>query len=206
MLNWNRDGFATYGPRMTETGKATGVGPDPLPVGWSRRADGALVWQQKHGPWRVEMICSPGAPFSGPYEMKVWLAVGGDMAQEAMDAAEETDGIPSALLSRLPLAEIKQTARRLVAEASPEAPWPVPERCATDEDFALLAAELVRIKATGASAPQQVLADRLGVGKATMSERVKRARGRGLLVADRLELTDKAREFLAAFADPPAAG
>ncbi|MFJ9522542.1 hypothetical protein ACIRPK_30365 [Kitasatospora sp. NPDC101801] len=206
MANWNRDEFAAYGPLMTQTRTATGTGSDPLPPGWSWRADGALAWRQEHGPWRVEMACSPGAPFSGPYEMKVWLDAGGDATQEAMDAAEESDGIPSALLNRLPLAEIKQTARRLVAEASPEPPWPVPKRCATDEDFALLAAELVRIKATGASAPQQVLADRLGVGKATMSERVKRARGRGLLATDRIELTDKAREFLAALGDPPAAG
>ncbi|MFB7473220.1 hypothetical protein [Kitasatospora sp. NPDC056184] len=129
--------------------------------------------------------------------MKVWLAAGGDRASEALIAAEETDGIPSALLVGLPLAEIKMTARRLAAGVSTEGAWPVPARCRTELDYALLAAELVRIDATGASAPQQVLAERLGIGKATMSERVKRARDLGLLAAGGLELTTKAGTLLA---------
>ncbi|WP_441247024.1 helix-turn-helix domain-containing protein [Kitasatospora sp. McL0602] len=131
---------------------------------------------------------------------RVRAAIGGseEEIERTMAEALETDGIPASLLRQIPFAEIKAQARAILAQESspgPHAPWPVPTRCRTDLDYALLAAELVRMRATGTTAPQQELADRLGIGKATMSERVKRAKALGLW--DGKQLTDKASALLA---------
>jgi Mn-dependent DtxR family transcriptional regulator len=73
-------------------------------------------------------------------------------------------------------------------------PYPVPARCRTEEDYALLVAELVRMRATGTTAPQRELAGRLAIGKATMSERIKRSKELGLWGGRKL--TEKASAIL----------
>ncbi|MFJ5118994.1 hypothetical protein [Kitasatospora sp. NPDC088548] len=170
-----------------------------LPPGWHHEGD-SLVWARSYGPWLVKARCPSGAPFTGPSELTIHLAVGSSVeeVEEGMAAALETDGIPASLLRQLPFAEIKAQARAVLAQAqdqAPAEPWPVPARCRTDLDYALLVAELVRMRATGTTAPQQGLADRLGIGKATLSERVKRAKALGLW--DGKQLTNKASELLA---------
>lgn len=75
---------------------------------WQR--DGSeIVWTRFYGPWRVEARCPVAAPFNGPSELTIRLAVGGSgrEVEEGMDAALETDGIPANLLRQIPLAEIK---------------------------------------------------------------------------------------------------
>ncbi|MEU2777085.1 helix-turn-helix domain-containing protein [Streptomyces sp. NPDC007162] len=114
-----------------------------------------------------------------------------------MDQALETDGIPATLLRQIPLAEIKAGARAALARQEDRAmndAYPVPARCRTEEDYALLVAELARMRATGTTAPQQELAGRLGIGKATMSERIKRSKELGLW--DGRKLTEKASAIL----------
>uniref|UniRef100_A0AAU2UZ46 Helix-turn-helix domain containing protein n=1 Tax=Streptomyces sp. NBC_00003 TaxID=2903608 RepID=A0AAU2UZ46_9ACTN len=100
-----------------------------------------------------------------------------------MDQALETDGIPASLLRQIPLAEIKAGARSALAKQEDRAMndlYPVPARCRTEEDYALPVAELARMRATGTTAPQGELASRLGIGKATVSERIKRSKELGL--------------------------
>ncbi|MGW3232441.1 hypothetical protein [Kitasatospora sp. NPDC001095] len=163
-----------------------------------RDAGGGLVWEADYGPWHVEArMPSAGVPFIGPSELTIRLSAGG--ADGAVAQARETDGIPASLLRQIPLAEIKTQARAMLAQEqgqgpTPDRPWPVPARCRTELDYALLVAELVRMRATGTTAPQQSLADRLGIGKPTLSERVKRARTLGLW--DGKQLTDKASGLL----------
>lgn len=165
---------------------------------WQR--DGSqLVWKRAYGPWLVTARCPVAAPFNGPSELTIRLAVGGseDEITEAMDQALETDGIPANLLRQIPLAEIKAGARAALSEQEDRAmnePYPVPARCLTAEDYTLLVAELARMRATGTTAPQGELAGRLEIGKATMSERVKRSKELGLW--DGRRLTDKASAIL----------
>ncbi|MCZ4101713.1 hypothetical protein [Streptomyces sp. H39-C1] len=114
-----------------------------------------------------------------------------------MEEALETDGIPSSLLRQIPFAEIKAGARAALAEQEDRTmnePYPVPARCRTEEDYTLLVAELLRMRATGTTAPQGELAGRLGIGKATMSERIKRSKELGLWDGQRL--TNKASTLL----------
>ncbi|MYR57999.1 hypothetical protein GTY54_17745 [Streptomyces sp. SID625] len=132
--------------------------------------------------------------------MTIRLNIGGpdeDKIVRLMDQALETDGIPAILLRQIPLAEIKAGARAALARQEDRAmndPYPVPARCRTEEDYALLVAELARMRATGTTAPQQELAGRLGIGKATMSERIKRSKELGLW--DGRKLTEKASAIL----------
>ncbi|MFD0279164.1 hypothetical protein ACFVHB_35435 [Kitasatospora sp. NPDC127111] len=169
-----------------------------LPPGWQREGD-SLVWVRSYGPWQVAARCPSGAPFTGPSELTIRLGVGGsdEEIEQGMAEALETDGIPASLLRQLPFAEIKAQARAALAQEADQdtgESWPVPARCRTEMDYALLVAELVRMRATGTTAPQQALSDRLGIGKATLSERVKRAKALGLW--DGKQLTGKAKELL----------
>ncbi|MFB7180891.1 hypothetical protein ACFCYI_24720 [Streptomyces sp. NPDC056257] len=148
---------------------------------WSQEGS-ALVWRRAYGPWVVRAVTDTNAPFYGPSTLTIHLAAGGsdDEIDQAMAEAQETDGIPAALLRQVPFAKIKAESRALVSRAdSTEAalrPWPVPARCHSETDYALLVGELYRMRKTGTTAPQGELAARLGIGKATMSERVKRAK------------------------------
>ncbi|MFJ7907533.1 helix-turn-helix domain-containing protein [Kitasatospora sp. NPDC096204] len=160
---------------------------------------GELVWQADYGPWRVEArLPAGGEPFVGPSKLTISLSVGAASGvADRVAQARETDGIPASLLRQIPLAEIKAQARAVLAQGQSresDEPWPVPARCRTELDYVLLVAELVRMRATGTTAPQQSLADRLGIGKATLSERVKRARALDLW--DGKQLTDKASALL----------
>ncbi|WP_344635793.1 hypothetical protein [Kitasatospora cystarginea] len=169
-----------------------------LPPEW-RREGSELLWQRSYGPWLVTVTCLTVAPFFGPSDLSIRLNVGGTLEEidRSMSEALETDGIPASLLRQIPFAEIKAQARAaLSAEADwvMNEPWPVPARCRSEVDYALLVAELVRMRATGTTAPQGELAARLGIGKATMSERVKRARELGLW--DGKQLTNRATVLL----------
>ncbi|MEU3355775.1 hypothetical protein [Streptomyces sp. NPDC037389] len=164
--------------------------PTPHTPEW-RRDGSEIVWAEVYGPWRVEARCPVAAPFNGPSELSIKLNVGGDLEtiDRLMNEAEETDGIPASLLRQIPLAEIKAGARAALAKQEDRAmnePYPVPTRCRTEEDYTLLVAELARMRATGTTAPQGELAGRLGIGKATMSERVKRSKELGLWDGQRL--------------------
>ncbi|GGY85820.1 hypothetical protein GCM10010300_32390 [Streptomyces olivaceoviridis] len=166
---------------------------------WQREGT-EIFWREVHGPWLVEARCPVAAPFTGPSQLTIRLNIGGpdeDEIVRLMDQALETDGIPATLLRQIPLAEIKAGARAALAQQEDRAmndPYPVPARCRTEEDYTLLVAELVRMRATGTTAPQRELAGRLGIGKATMSERIKRSKELGLW--DGQKLTEKASSIL----------
>ncbi|GAA2237991.1 hypothetical protein GCM10010430_18760 [Kitasatospora cystarginea] len=182
-----------YGRAMTSQ-----TNESALPPEW-RREGSELLWQRSYGPWLVTVTCLTVAPFFGPSDLSIRLNVGGTLEEidRSMSEALETDGIPASLLRQIPFAEIKAQARAaLSAEADwvMNEPWPVPARCRSEVDYALLVAELVRMRATGTTAPQGELAARLGIGKATMSERVKRARELGLW--DGKQLTNRATVLL----------
>ncbi|MFF5449216.1 hypothetical protein [Streptomyces sp. NPDC012888] len=170
---------------------------------WQR--DGQeLVWRRYYGPWEVSARANVNAPFTGPSELRIRLSVGGgdERIDRLMGEALETDGIPASLLRQVPFAEIKAQFRAALSRQQDRPmnePWPVPNRCRTDVDYALLVAELARMRATGTTAPQGELAARLGVGKATLSERVKRAKELGLW--DGKQPTDKAAALLSDWMD-----
>ncbi|MEW1546846.1 hypothetical protein [Streptomyces tsukubensis] len=169
-------------------------GPD-----WERDG-GELVWRRSYGPWLVTARCPVAAPFNGPSELSIRLTIDGsdEEVTRTMEVALETDGIPASLLRQIPLTEIKAGARAVLAQQMDRGtnePYPVPARCRIEEDYALLVAELARMYATGTTAPQRVLAARLGIGKATMSERIKRAKELGLWDGQRP--TEKASGILA---------
>ncbi|HEY8979254.1 MAG TPA: hypothetical protein VIU15_06690 [Streptomyces sp.] len=158
-----------------------------------------LVWRQSYGPWLVTASANLGAPFTGPIKLTIQLSIGGsgEEIDRGMAEALETDGIPASLLRQIPFAQIKAKFRAALEPQQHKdmsEPWPVPQRCRTELDYALLVAELARMRATGSTAPQGELAARLGVGKATLSERVKRAKELGLW--DGKRLTDKATNYL----------
>lgn len=164
-----------------------------------RRDGQELVWRRYYGPWEVSARANVGAPFTGPSELRIRLNVGGsgDEIDQLMEEALETDGIPASLLRQVPFAEIKARFRAALSQQQDRAmnePWPVPKRCRTDLDYALLVAELARMRSTGTTAPQGELAARLGVGKATLSERIKRAKELDLW--DGKRLTAKATALL----------
>ncbi|MEU4211187.1 hypothetical protein AB0F13_14535 [Streptomyces sp. NPDC026206] len=169
------------------------------PVQEWQREGSEIVWREIYGPWLVEARCPVDAPFTGPSGLSIRLAVGGsdEEVDAGMNAALETDGIPASLLRQIPMAEIKAGARAALAKQGDRAmnhPYPVPARCRTEEDYALLVAELARMRATGTTAPQGELASRLGIGKATVSERVKRSKELGLW--DGQKPTEKAWSLL----------
>ncbi|WP_338674025.1 hypothetical protein V1460_13855 [Streptomyces sp. SCSIO 30461] len=165
-----------------------------------RREGNDLVWRRCYGPWEVSARADINAPFTGPIELKIRLSIGGpdvDEIDRLMSDALETDGIPASLLRQIPFAQIKAEFRAALEPEQHQVmgePWPVPERCRTELDYALLVAELARLRATDTTAPQGELAARLGVGKATLSERVKRAKELDLW--DGKRLTDKATAIL----------
>ncbi|MFC8196630.1 hypothetical protein ACFUTV_14660 [Streptomyces sp. NPDC057298] len=162
-----------------------------------RREGSELVWRRYYGPWEVSARADTDAPFTGPSELKIRLAIGGDDIDGLMSDALETDGIPASLLRQIPFAQIKAQFRAALEPQQNQVmgePWPVPERCRTELDYALLVAELARMRATDTTAPQGELAARLRIGKATLSERVKRAKELGLW--DGKRLTDKATAIL----------
>lgn len=166
---------------------------------WHREG-GQLVWRRYYGPWEVSARADTNAPFTGPIELKIRLSIGGPDEGEIvrlMDQALETDGIPASLLRQVPFSQIKAEFRAALEPEQHQVmgePWPVPERCRTELDYALLVAELARLRATDTTAPQGQLAARLGVGKATLSERVKRAKE--LELWDGQRLTHKATAIL----------
>ncbi|MEU9603726.1 winged helix-turn-helix domain-containing protein [Streptomyces sp. NPDC048057] len=176
--------------------------PTPQEPGQQWRREGAeLVWHRTYGPWLVTAHCPVAAPFTGPSELSIRLTVGGSGEEitRAMAEALETDGIPASLLRQIPLAEIKAGARAALAQQGDRAmntPYPVPARCRTEEDYALLVGELTRMHATGTTAPQGELAARLGISKGTMSDRIRRAKEMGLWDGG---LTEKASAVLAAW-------
>ncbi|MER5417637.1 Lrp/AsnC family transcriptional regulator [Streptomyces virginiae] len=146
-----------------------------------RRDD--LLWEDERGPWAIKVTCNLNAPFDGPTEVRVWFTADPDDPGPEVDAAMATDGIPTTLLRAIPLVEIRGKARacRKHRAEAPEVPHePVPKRMATERDYALLAAELFRVRSMGGRAPQAALAKRQGIAKATLSERIKRARDLGL--------------------------
>ncbi|MER6530349.1 hypothetical protein [Streptomyces sp. NPDC001508] len=165
-----------------------------------RREGSELVWRRYYGPWEVSARADTNAPFTGPIELKIRLSIGGpdeDEIVRLMDQALETDGIPASLLRQVPFSQIKAEFRAALEPEQHQVmgePWPVPQRCRTELDYALLVAELARLRATDTTAPQGALAARLGVGKATLSERVKRAKE--LELWDGKRLTDKATAIL----------
>ncbi|MBT2508083.1 hypothetical protein J7I98_19770 [Streptomyces sp. ISL-98] len=164
-----------------------------------RREGSELVWRRYYGPWVVSARADTNAPFTGPIELRIRLNIGGSAEEidRGMSDALETDGIPASLLRQIPFAQIKAEFRAALEPEQHRAmsePWPVPERCRTELDYALLVAELARMRSTGTTAPQGELAARLGVGKATLSERVKRAKE--LELWDGKQLTDKATAIL----------
>ncbi|MFZ3495626.1 hypothetical protein ACODT5_20775 [Streptomyces sp. 5.8] len=156
-----------------------------------KERDGVLTWEESQGPWEVLVTCDLNAPFDGPSEVRVWFSPDLDNPGPDVDAATATDGIPTTLLRAIPLTEIRARARSLRRQEAPaREPAPVPARMTSERDYVLLVAELARVRASGVKSPQAALAARLGIGKATLSERIKRAKQLGLW--DGKELTAKA--------------
>ncbi|MFJ4093472.1 MarR family transcriptional regulator [Kitasatospora sp. NPDC089913] len=158
---------------MTSRAATSYPGPEWLDTG------GELVWRTAFGAWQVEArLPVDGGSCLGLTELTVGLVDGA-----SKEAVRETDGLPAGLLRQIPLAEIKAQARAVLAQRAGQeltGPWPVPSRCRTDIDYALLVAELAHTRASGTTAPQQELADRLRISKAAMSTRIKRATDLGL--------------------------
>lgn len=156
---------------------------------------GVLTWTNRQGPWAVTVTCDVDAPFDGPSEVRVWFSPDPDNPEPDVDAAIASDGIPTTVLRNIPLAEIRAHARSLKAGAvSPmEGPrFPVPARMRSESDYALLVAELMRVRQSGEKNPQAALAAHLGIGRATMSERVKKAAELGLWNATSKHVMPKA--------------
>jgi hypothetical protein len=181
-----------------------------LPKGWSlwKSAEDAAVLQWLlvgvylvQG-WTVRIEASLFAPFVGPTSITVEL-----VDAESVDAAIETGGITTGVMRAVPLAE----ARRVIAEWGPRAlaaiapeaaPRPLPARVETPHDYALVAAEYVRLVTDGERRPIHVMAEACGVSRNTMSARVRRARDQGFIVQTgtggrlRAELSPRAIQIL----------
>ncbi len=153
---------------------------------------GSLIWQNRQGPWAVTVTCDLSAPFDGPSEVRVWFSPDPDKPDADVEAAIGSDGIPTTLLRNIPLAEIRTHAREIRRQELPD--LAVPDRMRSEADYVRLAMSLAKVRASGEKSPQAALAARLGIGKATMSERVKKARELGLW--DGKEVTPKAVEVL----------
>ncbi|WP_214103861.1 hypothetical protein [Acrocarpospora catenulata] len=140
------------------------------------------------------------APISGPMEVRI-------REEFDPDKTKERDGITLDVLRAVPLGDARKTLAewlpRLRATFYPEeAPRPLPERVETPHDYALVAAEYVRLIYTGERRPIHVMAEASGVSRNTISARVRRARDMGLLLQTRTgttlsaELTSTAQQLL----------
>ncbi|MEU8403191.1 hypothetical protein AB0C28_49130 [Nonomuraea sp. NPDC048892] len=106
---------------------------------------------------------------------------------ESAERALDTDGITVQVLRSVPLGE----ARRIIGEWGdrirerfyPELlPLPIPSRVESEHDYALVAGAYVQLTHRGERKPVQAMAEAAGVGRDTMSARIRRAREMGLLV------------------------
>ncbi|MFD7082268.1 hypothetical protein [Streptomyces sp. NPDC059918] len=167
---------------------------------YTRLDGGVLTWTNRQGPWAVAVTCDVNAPFDGPSEVRVWFSPDPDAPDADVDSAIASDGIPTTVLRNIPLAEIRAHARTLKREGAQtpiEGPRiPVPARMKSDKDYVLLVVELMRVRAAGEKNPQAALAAQLGIGRATMSERVKKAGELGLWNSFHKSITDKGVKLL----------
>jgi hypothetical protein len=179
-----------------------------LPPGWTlypaTRYDGQpadLIGVYDVQGCTVTISADLRAPISGPMEVRI---------REEFDNPEEIkerDGITLEVLRAVPLGD----ARKILAEWLPrlraafypdDAPQPLPERVETQHDYALVAAEYVRLVRSGERRPIHMMAEASGVSRNTVSARVRRARHMGLLLQTRTgttlnaELTPAAQRLL----------
>ncbi|WP_438291773.1 hypothetical protein [Streptomyces sp. HUAS TT7] len=145
----------------------------------------ALVWERVVDGWRQRLVCELKASWDGPSAAHVEFVGGPDDVGASADG-----GLPVEVLRAFPLRELKRVARSLMPNAREyfgmgEQPYPVPASCRTELDYALVAAEFARLASVGNRNPIMVISERLGVGRTTISERVRRARKLGLLEGDK---------------------
>jgi hypothetical protein len=165
----------------------------------------------RHGDdWRVGFRLTHSRP--GPWEM---VEFGALYTGEGPTSAE--------MLRRLPLGALLREARGLVSRPSDDMPAKGPEgpqlvdfdsaafgaflvdgrgkRKRTDEDFARLALEYVRLVSEGDPSPAKTLSERLSGSSAVWANRISEARRRGLLTTPQPgeaggHLTDKGEQLL----------
>ncbi|MBK3576222.1 hypothetical protein JHN63_20855 [Streptomyces sp. MBT65] len=171
-------------------------GDAELPEGW--RVDGDLLVHEAelHG-WRLTVVSVLGAPWDGPSSLRI------DPPAD-LDAVAGTDGITAELMRSISMAEIRRTTKELRARLGYAIDGArsgvVLDRVETEQDYALMSREYVRLVEQGYRSPITRLATAWGMSRNTISGRIRRARAMGFLdgppgkPADRL--TAKSRRCL----------
>ncbi|MEV5872775.1 helix-turn-helix domain-containing protein [Streptomyces sp. NPDC052101] len=158
-----------------------------LPPGWRLDHDDegvpqTLVWEERRGPWLLRATCPLWAHYEGPSEVMVTL---GGPPSDAPDG-----GVPVDALRSFPLREIKAQARTImgrirlqkVSEEVLGVPLSdLPQRCRTDDDYALWAAAWTLVQRISKTSPVKVLMDHTGMAQSSVSTRLAQLRKRGLI-------------------------
>lgn len=160
----------------------------------------AVVRYRVHDVWRVEISAQVHVPWDGPERVEIVFVAGADNATEAV-ASVDPNGITTAILRAVPLADARVRLRRLRAQArlSSEVAG-LPPKLRTEWEWA----EFSRLYVLAAEVGGQPLADLeavTGVGRRTLDSRARQAREKRLLTKptkDSLgKLTPKAQRLLA---------
>lgn len=150
------------------------------------------------GCWRVTLSAQHGLPWDGPESLSVTFA-GNESAD--VSAADETNGISTAVLRAIPLADARVRLRRLRAGArvAPEVADVLRRRCVDPVDWARFAHAYAEV-AKESRQPLVTMAEVSGVNRHTLAARAVKARELGFLTAptdDNLgELTASAKQLI----------
>lgn len=174
-----------------------GMGPGAEPV---EHVDehGASVTYVIGGCWQVQLYAQHGTPWDGPESLSVRF-IGDESAD--VTAAEESNGISTAVLRAIPLADARVRLRRLRAGARvvPELVEVLRRRCAEPVDWARFAAAYAEV-AKRSRQPVATMAEVSGVNRRTLGARAVKARELGFLTAPTGdspgELTPSAKRLL----------
>jgi hypothetical protein len=142
--------------------------------------------------WRVELRSNPKSPIDGPESLTISL----DHDYDSVVGAVETDGITSAVLRAVPLADARRRLKRIKTEVVPVDVPSIQARTDTPAELAAFANTYAKY-AGNRRMPLALLAAISGISRNTLSARVRRARDMGLLTRPpNVELTAKGRRLL----------
>lgn len=163
----------------------------------------AVVTYSVLGCWLVEVRAHELLPWDGPEELRVSFATDAESAESDVALADQTNGITTEVLRAVPLVDARKRLRRLRAKSRARrlaGSREIPRRLETNQDWAAFAAAYADAVAAGNRQPLVHLSAELGVGRNTLSARVRRLRALGLLTrpdGDSLgELTPAAKALL----------
>lgn len=134
--------------------------------------------------WRVTLSAQHGTPWDGPQNLSIEFVSDAAHAVKDVSAADESNGISTAVLRAIPLADARLRLRRLraVARVAPELVDIVRSRCVEPVDWARFAFAYAEV-AKQSRQPPVTMAEASGINRHTLAARAVKARELGFLTA-----------------------